>query len=89
MRRICISVFWFYVVLAIFSLLVVPLNRAGFLGMTPDPLAGVFAVLLAQPWISLIARIPGLGEVLEGPLFVAACLALNAALLRLLCRLAR
>ena len=32
------------------ALLLVPINARGWLGMTPDPLTGLLAILLAMPW---------------------------------------
>ncbi|MGD9656283.1 MAG: hypothetical protein AB7U61_01375 [Methylocystis sp.] len=89
LNRLCNGLFWLYVTLATFALLLVPASERGLFGVEPSPLSGVFAVLLAQPWLSLLAdRLFGEG-VIRNLAVVGCCLALNAAILRLICRIFR
>ena len=39
-----------YAVAGLLALLVVPASVAGIAGIEPDPLSGIFALLLALPW---------------------------------------
>ncbi|MGD9544649.1 MAG: hypothetical protein AB7F41_06325 [Methylocystis sp.] len=89
LNRLCKGVFWLYVISATLALLLVPISERGLFGVDPSPLAGVFAVLLAQPWLSFVPD----GFFGDGAIWNLAltgcCLAFNAALLRLICRLFR
>ena len=50
MKRFCKAFVGVYFVLCILALVLVPLNAVGAFGMDPDPLSGVFALLLSMPW---------------------------------------
>jgi len=86
MRGVCRAVFWLYCGLSIVALLLIPISRWGLFGVEPDPLSAVFAVLLAQPWPSLADRFIS-GEA-AGWAVVILGMAVNAAIIALLCRLA-
>jgi hypothetical protein len=85
---LCGAVFWIYVVLAVLALLYIPVSVYGLFGVEPDSLSGLFAVVLALPWISLVSGIAGVG-LFWNIVLVAGCLVLNAAILWMLCRLFR
>lgn len=87
LKRLCRAVFWLYVIMAILSLLLVPISAWHLLGIEPSPLAGVCAVLLAQPWLSLLPTAAASKSILWSLVLIGSCLALNAAILRLICRL--
>lgn len=87
METICRAVFWIYVIVSALALLAIPASEEQMFGLWPDPLAGVFAILLAQPWVSLIGRashgaMSGYGLVIGG-------MVANAAIIRFACRLMR
>jgi len=85
MSKLCRTVFFIYVGLAAAALLLIPISALRLFGAEPSPLAGIFAVLLAQPWLSLASEAGG--ESIIGNLgIVTACLALNAMILWLVCR---
>jgi hypothetical protein len=88
-NRLCKAVFWLYVGAASLALLIIPVSERGLFGVEPTPLAGVFAVLLAQPWLSLLPDVTGGKGAFWSLVLVAGCLMLNAALLRAVCRLFR
>jgi hypothetical protein len=73
-----------YAVLCIASLLIIPLNAAGMAG-DPDPLVGIFAVLLAAPWIWLTGPITSSTAITWNMIVAGACMALNAVILRAVC----
>jgi hypothetical protein len=73
-----------YVVLCIGALALIPLNAAGMAG-EPDPLTGIFAVLLAVPWIWLTGPITSDSGIAWNLIVVGACMALNALILWKLC----
>ena len=50
MRRACKITVGVFLLLGAVALMLVPLSRAGVLGLSPDPLTGIFSVLLAMPW---------------------------------------
>lgn len=52
MRASCI-VAGLYILLCAGALLLVPASAYGWLGVEPDPLSGVFAFVLALPWVML------------------------------------
>ena len=87
--RLCRLVFWFYVALAVASLAVLIVGVTGLFGVEKSPLAAVYAIVLAQPWLSLTAGLTSGESVILSLAHVMACLALNAAILRLACRLVR
>jgi hypothetical protein len=47
---------WSYLAFAIVALPLPLINSRGWLGMAPDPLSAIFAVLLARPWISFFGH---------------------------------
>jgi len=67
---------WTYGVAGVLSLLVIPVSAKGWFGLAPDPLAAVFAILLAMPWgLMLLGMLPG-----DSPLLAGACLAASIGL---------
>jgi hypothetical protein len=82
---VCKTILWLYIVVSVLSVLIIPASDMRLFGLVPDPFAGVFAILLAQPWISLIFLIPIEASQTWNIIMIAACLALNAILIRLLC----
>ncbi|MDM0072461.1 hypothetical protein [Variovorax sp. J31P207] len=59
------------------SLLVIPVSAKGWFGLEPDPLAAVFAILLASPWgLPLLGMLPGDSPWLAG-ILLAACISFN------------
>lgn len=89
LRRICVVVVVIYQVLCALSLLLVPLSAMGAFGMERDPLAAVFAILLALPWSLFLDRLGGDGSTGFNLAFLALGMVINAVLLLGLCRLAR
>ncbi len=87
MSKACRAVFWLYLLLCLLALLVIPASEAGLFGLTPDPLAAVFAVLLAQPWLSLVSAVVGDTGLAASVAMTLAGMVLNAALLRAVCNL--
>lgn len=65
----CAAALWF-----------IPASAYGWLGVEPDPLAGVFAILLALPWSLLLRLIPNPTPWPAG-VFLAAGMAVNVWLL--------
>ena len=86
MRKVCGVVFWLYVAAALASLALVPLSAAGAFGITPDPLSGVYAVLLSTPWSYLGAALMS-DDVWWNLALMGFGMAINAAIIRLLCSL--
>ncbi|HTR12522.1 MAG TPA: hypothetical protein VMI72_04500 [Roseiarcus sp.] len=87
-HKLCRAVFWLYAAMAAFALLLIPISAHGLFAVEPSPLAGVFAVLLAQPWLSLASDIASENAAAWNLAIVGGCLVPNAAILRLICRLA-
>lgn len=87
--RICRLVFWFYVALAVASLMVLIVGVMGLLGVEKDPLAAAYAIILAQPWLTLTSGLTSGDSVILSLAHVMACQALNAAIIHLACRLFR
>ena len=85
MRTACKAITGLYVALGIASLIIIPLNAAGMAG-EPDPLTGIFAVLLAAPWIWLTGPVTDDTGLAWNMAVAAACMAFNAAILWNLCR---
>jgi hypothetical protein len=83
-RRLCSAVFWAYIVACVLAVALVPATGAGLL--PPNPFAALFAVVLGLPW-SVFSQLlfADLG-VAAAMALVAAGMAVNAVLLRLLCR---
>jgi hypothetical protein len=83
-RTACKVVTGIYALLCVASLLIIPLNAAGMAG-EPDPLTGIFAVLLAAPWIWLTGPITSSTAITWNMVVAGACMALNAVMLWSLC----
>ncbi|MEE4239158.1 MAG: hypothetical protein V2I51_20755 [Anderseniella sp.] len=86
MRTVCKVITGIYVMLCLGALAVIPLNAAGMFG-EPDPLSGVFAVILAMPWMHIFTNIVGDagGNAAAGFIMAGAGMGLNAAILWGLC----
>jgi hypothetical protein len=86
MRTLCRAVIGLYVLAGIAAIAIVPLNAAGLAG-EPDPLSGVFAVILAMPWMHIFTNIVGDagGNAAAGFIMAGAGMGLNAAILWGLC----
>jgi Na+-driven multidrug efflux pump len=84
MRTLCRAVIGLYVLPCIAAIAIVPLNAAG-LAREPDPLSGIFAVLLAAPWIWLLDPLFSDSGVVWNLVLAAACMALNAAIMWAIC----
>lgn len=69
-----------YALLCLAALALVPANARGWFGMEPDPLSGLYAIVLALPWSLILARPPGL-SVTAGVLLIVLGMAANAALI--------
>jgi hypothetical protein len=85
MSGVCKTFLWLYIVVSALAVLIIPASDMRLFGLVPDPFLGIFAILLAQPWISLIFLIPIEASQTSNLIFITACLALNAILIRLLC----
>jgi hypothetical protein len=86
MVRICRTVFWLYVIACAASLLLVALSATGALGFEPDPLSGIFAVVLAQPWLGLTSWLSSGAHPVVSLIHVTLCVVLNAAIIHYVCR---
>jgi len=86
MVRICRTVFWLYVIACVASLLLVAVSATGMFGFRPDPLSGIFAVVLAQPWLSLTSWLTSGAHPVVALIHVALCVVLNAAFIHYICR---
>ena len=49
MRRVCRFVILAYIIVCIAALAIIPMTAAGTFGIQPDPLSGIYALLLASP----------------------------------------
>ena len=87
MRTVCRVVTGIYVMLCLGALAVIPLNAAGMFG-EPDPLSGVFAVILAMPWLHILSNLVGDagGNTAASFALAGAGMGLNAAILWYGCR---
>jgi integral membrane sensor domain MASE1 len=83
-RRACAGLVWVYVVGCGLALAVVPATGAGIL--PPNPFAALGAVVLALPWSVLSQLLFADLGVAANLALVAAGMAVNALLLRRLCR---
>ena len=81
-RLICRLVFWFYAALYLLALFVFAVGVFGWFGAEPDPLSGIYLVLIGQPWFFLIDALPEAAW----PYAAALAPALNLGLLHWLCR---
>ncbi len=79
------ALWWLYAILGLLSLLVIPASANGWLGIAPDPLAGVYAIALALPWSLLIGRL-GTIPVPVALMLLGAAMVMNLLLLELLMR---
>lgn len=75
-----------YLLAGIVSLWFVPASAYGWLGVEPDPLAGIFALILSLPWSLALRLLAEPGPVLAG-IGCAIGIAINFALLLWLARL--
>ncbi len=75
MRTVCKAITGIYVALCIVSLLAIPLGDGA--------LSGVFAVILAMPWLHLLSRLAGDtgGSMTAGFMLAGAGMGLNTAIL--------
>lgn len=64
------------------SLVLLLVGTFGLFGQEPDPLAGVFAVILGQPWVRLVDLAPEAAW----PWLAALTPGINLALAHVLCR---
>lgn len=87
MRRALRWILVVYVGLCAVALLLIWASAKGAFGLEPDPVAAVFAVLLAQPWLGMLGTEAGGGGLVSGILLIVACMALNAGILWLVQRL--
>lgn len=61
-----------YGIVGALSLLVIPVISKGWFGLPPDPLAAVFAIVLASPWgLPLLGMLPSDSPWLAGILLAA------------------
>ncbi len=86
MRRICPAIIVIYVAACVAALALIPMNAAGMFGMAPDPLSGIYAMLLASPWIYLLDGLLGNGDLPRNMAMAVFSMAINTSLLGLLCR---
>lgn len=89
MHRICRTVFWIYLILAVVALALVPAGAFGWFGIERDPLVAIFAVLLAQPWASMATPFTDPDRPVWNMALIALGLAINAALIRGCCHVLR
>ncbi|MCJ8190700.1 SCO4225 family membrane protein [Sphingomicrobium aestuariivivum] len=77
-----------YVVLGALALFAIPASVEGWAGVEPDPLSGIFALLLALPWSLLLMLV---GDAGPWPSFLvcAAGIALNTFILWRISRTSR
>lgn len=83
---LCRLVPWFQVALAVASLIVLTVGVTGLLGVEKGPLAAIYAIVLAQPRLTLTSSLTSGESVILSRAHVMACLALNVAIIRLVCR---
>ncbi len=89
LRRGCQIAVRVYQALCAISLLFIALSTTGALGIESDPLAAVFAVILALPWSLFLDQLGGDGgNVALNLALLAVGMMVNAVLLLALCRLA-
>ena len=69
-----------YAALCVVALWFIPASVHGWMGVEPDPLSAVFAMLLALPWTFLLRFVPDAGPWAAAAL-LATCMALNVWLL--------
>jgi hypothetical protein len=69
-----------YAALCVVALWFIPASVHGWMGVAPDPLSAVLAMLLALPWTFLLRFVPDAGPWAAAAL-LAACMAINVWLL--------
>ena len=80
LRRILLVVLALYVAAELLALFAIPASVEGWAGIEPDPLSGIFALLLALPWSLVLLALPDAGP--WASFFIcAAGIAINAAIL--------
>ena len=81
-RFLCRAGLWIYAALYLLALVVFAIGVFGWFGVEPDPLSGVYLVLIGQPWIYMVGVFP------EAAWPFAAVLtpAINLGILFFLCR---
>jgi hypothetical protein len=89
LSRICRTIFWLYICVATLALLLIPMSEFGILGSERTPFSGIFAVLLAQPWLSLVSSVMAGDRIAWNVIVVGCCVVLNAVILRLICYFTR
>jgi hypothetical protein len=58
MRQLLLVIAWVFLVLAVLALAVFLLGNFGMFGTEKDPLAGVFLIILGQPWVRWVDQLP-------------------------------
>lgn len=71
-----------FVALWMVSLALLAIGTYGWLGQEPDPLAGIFVILLGSPWVQLAAKTG-----LSGPLVAILSPAITLMMLMGFCRI--
>lgn len=82
MRRLCRVLVWGFAALYALALLVYAAGTFGWFGAEPDPLSGIYLIVLGQPWIRLTEAFPER----TWPVVAALAPAVNLAILYALCR---
>jgi hypothetical protein len=85
-RRLCAGVSWVYAALCVVSLADVPASGFGLFRLEPNPMAALFAVVLALPWSLVTPHLLGDAGVAAGLAAFGVGMAVNAAILHWLCR---
>lgn len=76
-----------YLIISIAAVLLIPASDAGFFGLEPEPLAGVFAIFLGLPWSTMVGDYASDTNTVWNLFLFILGPALNAVILILLCRL--
>ncbi|MEM9107496.1 MAG: hypothetical protein AAGC96_17750 [Pseudomonadota bacterium] len=84
-RLLCRAVLWIYSISYLLALFVFAVGIFGWFGANPDPLSGVYLVLIGQPWIYLVDVFPETAW----PIAAALTPAINLMILMVLCRIVR
>jgi hypothetical protein len=59
MLKVSITVLaWLYLLLATGSFIILVIGTFGLFGQARDPLSGAFAIILGQPWVMLVNKLP-------------------------------
>ena len=86
MRRLCTASLCAYLAACGLALAAIPATASGLLA--PNPFVALGAVILGLPWSPLAALLAGDAGTATSVALIAAGMAINAALFRLLCRVA-